>query len=213
MTAGLIVTGMVVIFIFEFTNSRTLGPLNLGSKLWASLFQSVAPRTAGANTLDITGLRQATQFFIVILMFIGASPGSTGGGIKTTTFTLMIGAVISMLRGREDIVLFHYRLAQERVFKALTITLLALLLIVTVSMMLSTTEGLPYLMILFETISAFANVGLSLGLTPELTQVGKILICLTMFAGRLGLLTLAYALGPRQGKLLYKYPEGKMIIG
>ncbi|WP_245647932.1 TrkH family potassium uptake protein [Paenibacillus borealis] len=213
MTFGLILTGMAVIFIFEFTNPRTLGPLNLGSKIWASLFQSVAPRTAGANTLDITGLRQATQFFIVILMFIGASPGSTGGGVKTTTFTLMVGAVISMLRGRGDIVLFRYRLAQERVFKALTITLLALLLIVTVSMMLSTTEGLPFLMILFETTSAFANVGLSLGLTPELTQLGKILICLTMFAGRLGLLTLAYALGPKQGKPLYKYPEGKMIIG
>lgn len=213
MTFGLILTGMAVIFIFEFTNARTLGPMNLGTKIWASLFQSVAPRTAGANTLDITGLRQATQFFIVILMFIGASPGSTGGGIKTTTFTLMIGAVISMLRGREDIVLFRYRLAQERVFKALTITLLALLLIVAVSMMLSTTEELPFLMILFETTSAFANVGLSLGLTPELTQVGKILICLTMFAGRLGLLTLAYALGPKQGKPLYKYPEGKMIIG
>lgn len=213
MTAGLIVTGMAVIFIFEFTNTRTLGPLNLGSKLWASLFQSAAPRTAGANTLDITGLRQATQFFLVILMFIGASPGSTGGGIKTTTFTLMVGSVISMLRGREDIVLFRYRLAQERVFKALTITLLALLLIVTVSMMLSTTEQEPYLIILFETTSAFANVGLSLGLTPELTQVGKVLICLTMFAGRLGLLTLAYALGPKQGKPLYKYPEGKMIIG
>nr|WP_274528587.1 TrkH family potassium uptake protein [Paenibacillus piscarius] len=213
MTAGLILTGMAVIFIFEFTNTRTLGPLNLCSKLWASLFQSAAPRTAGANTVDITGLRQATQFFLVILMFIGASPGSTGGGIKTTTFTLMVGSVISMLRGREDIVLFRYRLAQERVFKALTITLLALLLIVTVSMMLSTTEKLPFLIILFETTSAFANVGLSLGLTPELTQVGKVLICLTMFAGRLGLLTLAYALGPKQGKPLYKYPEGKMIIG
>lgn len=213
MTAGLIVTGMAVIFIFEFTNARTLGPLNLDSKLWASLFQSAAPRTAGANTVDITGLRQATQFFLVILMFIGASPGSTGGGIKTTTFTLMVGSVISMLRGREDIVLFRYRLAQERVFKALTITLLALLLIVTVSMMLSTTEQQPYLIILFETTSAFANVGLSLGLTPELTQAGKVLICLTMFAGRLGLLTLAYALGPKQGKPLYKYPEGKMIIG
>lgn len=213
MTLGLILTGMAVIFVFEFTNARTLGPLNLGSKIWASLFQSVAPRTAGANTLDIMGLRQATQFFLVILMFIGASPGSTGGGIKTTTFTLMVGAVISMLRGREDIVLFRYRLAQERVFKALTITLLALLLIVSVSMMLSTTEGHPFLMILFETTSAFANVGLSLGMTPELSQVGKVLICLTMFAGRLGLLTLAYALGPKQGKPLYKYPEGKMIIG
>ncbi|MCE3203003.1 TrkH family potassium uptake protein [Paenibacillus sonchi] len=213
MTAALIVIGTVVIFVFEFTNTRTLGPLNFGGKIWAAFFQSVTPRTAGANTVDIAGLRQASQFFIVILMFIGASPGSTGGGIKTTTFTLMIGAVISMLRGREDIVLFRYRLAQERVFKALTITLLALLLIVSVSMVLSTTEDRAFLMILFETTSAFATVGLSMGLTPELSQVGKILICLTMFAGRLGLLTLAYAIGPKKGKQLYKYPEGKMIIG
>ncbi|MBY0012485.1 TrkH family potassium uptake protein [Paenibacillus typhae] len=213
MTGALILTGAVVIFVFEFTNTRTLGPLNFGGKIWTSFFQSVTPRTAGANTVDISGMRQATQFFIIILMFIGASPGSTGGGIKTTTFTLMIGAVVSMLRGREDIVLFRYRLAQERVFKALTITLLALLLIVSVSMVLSTTEGRPFLMILFETTSAFATVGLSMGLTPELSDAGKILLCLTMFAGRLGLLTLAYALGPKQGKPLYKYPEGKMIIG
>ncbi|OBZ09881.1 Trk family potassium uptake protein [Bacillus sp. FJAT-27264] len=212
-TAALILAGTLVIFVFEFTNPRSMGSLNIGGKILAAFFQSVTPRTAGANTLDISGLRQATQFFIVILMFIGASPGSTGGGIKTTTFTLMIGAVISMLRGREDIVFFRYRLAQERVFKALTITLLALLLIVTVSMVLSTTEGRDFLEILFETTSAFATVGLSMGLTPELSLVGKLLICLTMFAGRLGLLTLAYALGPKQGKPLYQYPEGKMIIG
>ncbi|WP_051128152.1 TrkH family potassium uptake protein [Paenibacillus sp. HW567] len=213
MTAALIVLGTVVIFIFEFSNSRTLSPLSFGGKVLAAFFQSVTPRTAGANTLDIAGLRQASQFFIVILMFIGASPGSTGGGIKTTTFTLMVGAVISMLRGREDIVLFRYRLAQERVFKALTIAVLALLLVVSVSMVLSTTEERPFLMILFETTSAFATVGLSMGLTPELTPVGKILICLTMFAGRLGLLTLAYAIGPKKGKPLYRFPEGKMIIG
>ncbi|MFF2911042.1 TrkH family potassium uptake protein [Paenibacillus sp. NPDC057934] len=212
-TAALILAGTLVIFVFEFTNPRSMGSLNIGGKILSAFFQSVTPRTAGANTLDISGLRQATQFFIVILMFIGASPGSTGGGIKTTTFTLMIGAVISMLRGREDIVFFRYRLAQERVFKALTITLLALLLIVTVSMVLSTTEGRDFLEILFETTSAFATVGLSMGLTPELSLVGKILICFTMFAGRLGLLTLAYALGPKQGKPLYQYPEGKMIIG
>ncbi|WP_229522456.1 TrkH family potassium uptake protein [Paenibacillus monticola] len=213
MTAALILIGTLVIFIFEFTNPQTLGPLNFGSKILASFFQSVTPRTAGANTVDIAGLRQASQFFMVILMFIGASPGSTGGGIKTTTFTIMIGAVIAMLRGREDIVLFRYRLAQERIFKALTVTLLALLLIVSVSMVLSTTEDRNFLMILFETTSAFATVGLSMGLTPELSLIGKILICLTMFAGRLGLLTLAYALGPKQGKPLYKYPEGKIIIG
>lgn len=212
-TAGLILIGALVIFIFEFTNQRTLGNLNFGGKILSAFFQSVSPRTAGANTIDIAGLRQASQFFMVILMFIGASPGSTGGGIKTTTFTIMIGAVIAMLRGREDVVLFRFRLAQERIYKALTLTLLALLLILTVSMVLSTTEDSHFLAILFETTSAFATVGLSMGLTIELSIIGKILICLTMFAGRLGPLTLVYALGPRQGKPLYKHPEGKIIIG
>ncbi|MBT2761849.1 TrkH family potassium uptake protein [Paenibacillus sp. ISL-20] len=213
MTATLLLVGFIVILIFEFTNPKTLGSLNWGGKFFGALFQSVTPRTAGANTIDITGLRQATQFFIVILMFIGASPGSTGGGIKTTTFTIMVGAVIAMMRGREDIVMFRYRLAQERVLKALTIALLALLLVLIVSMILSTTEEGSFLEILFETTSAFGTVGLSMGLTPELTGFGKILISITMFAGRLGPLTLAYALGPKKGKELYRHPEGKMIIG
>ncbi|MEX3619724.1 TrkH family potassium uptake protein [Paenibacillus glucanolyticus] len=213
MTGALLLVGFIVILIFEFTNPRTLGSLNWGGKFLGALFQSVTPRTAGANTIDITGLRQATQFFIVILMFIGASPGSTGGGIKTTTFTIMVGAVIAMMRGRDDIVMFRYRLAQERVLKALTIALLALLLVLAVSMILSTTEEGEFLEILFETTSAFGTVGLSMGLTPDLTVFGKILISITMFAGRLGPLTLAYALGPKKGKELYRHPEGKMIIG
>lgn len=212
-TAALLLVGFIIIFIFEFTNPRTLGSLNWGGKFFGAMFQSVTPRTAGANTIDITGLRQATQFFIVILMFIGASPGSTGGGIKTTTFTIMVGAVIAMMRGREDIVMFRYRLAQERVLKALTIVLLAILLILTVSMILSTTEEGDFLKILFETTSAFGTVGLSMGLTPDLTVFGKIMISLTMFVGRLGPLTLAYALGRGKGKELYRHPEGKMIIG
>ncbi|UNK17695.1 TrkH family potassium uptake protein [Paenibacillus sp. N3/727] len=213
MTGALILIGAVVIFIFEFTNPKTLGSLNWGGKILGSFFQSVTPRTAGANTLDITGLRQATQFFIVILMFIGASPGSTGGGIKTTTFTMMIAAVIAMMRGKDEIVLFRYRLVQERVLKALTITLLALLLVITVAMILSTTEDSSFLSILFEATSAFGTVGLSMGLTPHLSLFGKLLISITMFAGRLGPLTLAYALGPKKGKELYRHPEGKMIIG
>lgn len=213
MTAFLIVFGAVVIFVFEYSNPRTLGSLNWGGKILGSLFQSVTPRTAGANTLDLGNMRQASQFFIIILMFIGASPGSTGGGIKTTTFTLIIGAVISMLRGRDDIVLFRYRFAQERIFKALTITLVALLLVLSVAMILSTTEDSSFLMILYETTSAFGTVGLSMGLTTHLTLTGKILISLTMFAGRLGPLTLAYALGPKKGKALYRHPEGKVIIG
>lgn len=213
MTAALIVIGALVIFIFEFTNSRTLAPLGWGGKFWASLFQSVTPRTAGANTLDIGALRQASQFFIIILMFIGASPSSTGGGIKTTTFTILVGAVFSMIRGRSDLVLFRYRMAQERIFKAVTITMLALFLVVAVAMVLSTTEDASFLSILFETTSAFGTVGLSMGLTGKLTVIGKIIISFTMFAGRLGLLTLAYALGPKKGKELYRHPEGKMIIG
>lgn len=213
MTAFLIVFGAIVIFVFEYSNPRTLGSLNWGGKILGSLFQSVTPRTAGANTLDLGNMRQASQFFMIILMFIGASPGSTGGGIKTTTFTLIIGAVISMLRGRDDIVLFRYRFAQERIFKALTITLVALLLVMSVAMILSTTEDSSFLMILYETTSAFGTVGLSMGLTTHLTLAGKILISLTMFAGRLGPLTLAYALGPKKGKELYRHPEGKIIIG
>ncbi len=203
MTGALILVGAIVIFVFEFTNPKTLGSLNWGGKILASFFQSVSPRTAGANTLDLASMRQASQFFMVILMFIGASPGSTGGGIKTTTFTILVGAVIAMIRGRDDIVLYRYRLAQDRIFKALTITFLALFLVVGVSMVLSTTEDSNFLTILYETTSAFGTVGLSLGLTQHLTLVGKILICLTMFAGRLGPLTLAYALGPKKGKELY----------
>ncbi|WP_184183149.1 TrkH family potassium uptake protein [Paenibacillus sp. JGP012] len=215
MTALLILLGALVIFIFEFTNPRTLGGLNWGGKILSSFFQSVTPRTGGANTLDIAGMRQATQFFMIILMFIGASPGSTGGGIKTTTFIVMVGAVIAMIRGREDIVFFRYRVAQERIFKALTITLLALLFIIAVTMVLSTTEDSSFLMIIFETTSAFSTVGLSLGLTLKLTTFGKLLICFTMFAGRVGPITLVYALGQKnkKGKELYRYPEGKMIIG
>ncbi|MCM3629242.1 TrkH family potassium uptake protein [Paenibacillus glycanilyticus] len=212
-TGALIAVGAIVIFIFEFSNSRTLGSLDWGGKILSSFFQSVTPRTAGANTLDYAHLRQATVFFTIILMFIGASPGSTGGGIKTTTFTTMVGAVIAMIRGREDIVLFHYRLGKDRIFKALTITMLSLTLVILVTMLLSTTEDQQFLKILFETTSAFGTVGLTTGITPELTSFGKMVIALTMFAGRLGPLTLAYALGPKTEKELYRYPEGKITIG
>ncbi|TXK84310.1 TrkH family potassium uptake protein [Paenibacillus sp. N3.4] len=213
MTGFLIVFGAIVIFIFEYTNIRTMGSLDLGGKILASFFQSVAPRTAGPNTVDIGGMRQATQFFIVILMFIGASPGSTGGGIKTTTFTILISAIVTMIRGKEDIVIFRHRLAKDRILKAITLTMLALFLVIFVSMLLSTTENAQLLKILFEVTSAFGTVGMTMGLTPDLTTFGKILISITMFAGRLGPITLAYALQPKQEKELFRYPEGKITIG
>lgn len=214
MSGFLIMSGALVILIFEFTNINTLGALDWSGKLWSAFFQAVTPRTAGANTLDIGSLRQATQFFILILMFIGASPSSTGGGIKTTTFMILLGAVVSMIRGRSELVIFRYRLAQERIFKAVTVTMLALFLVIGVALVLSTTEkDASFLSVLFEATSAFGTVGLSMGITGDLTTVGKLIICFTMFTGRLGLLTLAYALVPKKGKQLYRYPEGKMIIG
>jgi trk system potassium uptake protein TrkH len=212
-TGTLIAIGTIVIFVFEFSNTKTLGSLDWSGKIWSSFFQSVTPRTAGANTLDYTALRQATMFFTIILMFIGASPGSTGGGIKTTTFTTLIGAVIAMIRGREDIVMFRHRLGKDRIFKALTITLISLGLVIIVTMILSMTEDQAFIKLLFEATSAFGTVGLSIGVTPELSTVGKIVIALTMFAGRLGPLTLAYALGPRTEKELFRHPEGKITIG
>lgn len=212
-TSFLIVFGALVIFIFEYTNSKTLAPLDPVGKVLAAFFQSVTPRTAGANTLDIAGLRQATQFFIIILMFIGASPGSTGGGIKTTTFTTLVGAVIAMIRGKEDIVFFKERLGGDRILKATTITLIALSWIIFTTMVLTTCEDRQFLPIIFEVTSAFSTVGLSMGITSSLTIAGKLMIILTMFIGRLGPLTIAYALGPKQEKDLIKYPQGKITIG
>ncbi|CAN7579645.1 TrkH family potassium uptake protein [Paenibacillus sp. LjRoot56] len=213
MSGLLLLVGAVGIFIFEFTNIRTLGSLDFGAKILGSFFQSVTARTAGANTVDIGALRQATQFLIIILMFIGASPGSTGGGIKTTTFTILISAIITMIRGKEDIVIFRYRLAKDRILKAITLSMMALFLVIIVTMILSTTQDSSFIKILFEVTSAFGTVGLSMGLTPELTTFGKVLICITMFAGRLGTITLAYALQPKQEKELFRYPEGKITIG
>ena len=188
-------------------------PLGLGGKILSALFQSVTTRTAGANTIDIESMRHASLFFMIILMFIGASPGSTGGGIKTTTFMTLAAAMWAMISGREDIILFRYRLAKERILKALTITMLSLALVIAVTMILYTLENRDFLRILFETVSAFGTVGLSTGITAGLKDASKLVICLTMFAGRLGPLTMAYALRPQQGKELYKNPEGKIIIG
>jgi len=212
-SGGLILVGAAVVLLFEGGNADTLGPLNGSGKLLAAFFHSISARTSGYHTVPLAEMQQTTQLFLILLMFIGASPGSTGGGIKTTTFMTLIGSVISMVRGREDVVLFQFRLGKERIYHALTITMSAIFFVVGVTMLLSTTEDHHFMMILFETTSAFGTVGLSLGLTPDLTDFGKMVILLTMFAGRVGLLTLVIALGPKPSKELFRYPEGKMMIG
>jgi trk system potassium uptake protein TrkH len=147
-------------------------------------------------------------------MFIGASPGSTGGGIKTTTFATLMGAAWSQIKGKRDVEFFRMRIIPTMIYKSLTIILIALLLVIGVTMILSITERTDdFLMILFETVSAFGTVGLSMGLTPELTPVGKIIIALTMFIGRLGPLTVAIALAEQKEKEYYRHPKGKFMIG
>lgn len=212
-SAALVLIGTFIIFIFEFTNPNSIGNSSFGQKALVSLFQSATTRSAGVTTVDISEFRQATQFFIIILMFIGASPGSTGGGIKTTTFAVLVGAVLAMMRGKEDVVLFNLRLAQERVYKAVTVTLFCIGIVLLGTMILATTEDAAFLKILFEATSAFGTVGLSMGLTGELSVPGKLTIIFLMFIGRLGPLTLTYALGPKQGRPLYRHAEGKIIIG
>ncbi|MFC4597005.1 TrkH family potassium uptake protein [Cohnella hongkongensis] len=212
-SAALVAVGAIVILIFEFTNSRTIGDEPFAYKAMSALFQSVTTRSGGVSTVEIAELRQATQFFIVILMFIGASPGSTGGGIKTTTFAVLVGAVLAMMRGKEDVVLFRLRLAQERVYKAITVTLFCIGIVLTGTLVLATTEDASFLKILFEATSAFGTVGLSMGLTDSLSLAGKLTIIVLMFIGRLGPLTLTYALGPKPGRPLYRHAEGKIIIG
>jgi trk system potassium uptake protein TrkH len=146
-------------------------------------------------------------------MFIGASPGSTGGGIKTTTFAVLTLAVLATVRGRPDIVIFRHRLERDRVYKAITVTLFSLALVILVTMILSITENHTFMEVLFEVTSAFTTSGLSLGLTQDLSPFGRILIIAMMFFGRIGPLTLFYAIGPKQARPLYRYAEGKIIIG
>nr|WP_229521822.1 TrkH family potassium uptake protein [Paenibacillus monticola] len=207
----LVLAGAAVFFLLEL--NHTLKPLHTGGKIMASFLQAITPRSGGVTTIEIPLLRESTQFLMILLMFIGAAPGSTGGGIKITTFAILVTAVYAKLRGREDIVLFRNRIAKGNVYKAITMTLLSLMLVVIATMLLSVTENADFLSVLFEAVSAFGTSGITMGLTTELTAIGKVLVIILMFVGRIGPLTLAYALKPKNSKELYRYPEGNITIG
>lgn len=211
----LVLSAFVMIFIFEFNNPDTIGNLNFGEKILASLFAAVTPRTAGFNTLPMDKLTMPTKFLTIIHMFIGGSPGSTAGGVKTTTMGLVILLVISVITGKEDIEFGNRRFQTATVMRALAILGIGLFIVITVTLFLSFTEqGLSFMDIFFESISAFGTVGLSLGITSKLSVAGRIIITITMFFGRLGPLTIAMALARRQvKKQLYRYPEGRIMVG
>ncbi len=212
-TIILLALGTLVILLLEINNPATLGALSWKGKIFASYFQSVTLRSAGYNTVNIINMQDATIFFMVILMFIGAAPTSTGGGIKITTMSILIAAAWALIRGKNDAEIFKRRIPQRLIYKAFTLVFLSTALVVFVTMIMSISQSASFLKILFEVVSAFATVGLSLGITSSLTVQGKIVMIITMFAGRVGLVTLALALALRTKRAKVQYPEGKIIIG
>ncbi|HEU5297910.1 MAG TPA: TrkH family potassium uptake protein [bacterium] len=212
-TAVLLLIGTVLVLLLEYRNPDTLGRLPGWQRVLAAFFQSVTPRTAGFNTLDTARLLDPTLMLLVALMFIGASPGGTGGGIKTTTFVAPMAVIIAQLRGRPDAELFWRRLPAVAVYKAVTIALVGVAFVVTMATALAFTERVEFIHALFEITSAFGTVGLSTGLTPDLTAVGRIIVMFTIFTGRVGTLTMAFALTRRQQPANVRYPEERIMIG
>jgi trk system potassium uptake protein TrkH len=216
MTIGLIFLGALVLFVLEHNNPETLGELSFQGKVISSFFQSVAPRTAGFYTIDINLMTTASKFFIIVLMFIGGSPGSTAAGIKTATIGILFAAVISVLRGEKDTELFKRRIPEVIIKKALVVVLMAIFIVITITMILTTTEKAAFMEILFEVVSAFGTVGLSLGITSELSTIGKVAIIFTMFIGRLGPLTIGFAISRKQlqnDKKHFRYPKDNIMVG
>lgn len=214
MTAVLTIGGSVLIFIFETIKMRGhFSDMSAGEVLLGSLFQSVTTRTAGFNTLDIGAMSDANHFLMIILMFIGASPGGTGGGIKTTTFGALMATLYSIIRGRRDVCIFERRIAPELLLRAFTIALLFIGMIAGGTLIMVAIEGRHLMAILFEVTSALGTVGLSTGITPHLTSVERIVIITLMFAGRVGPLTLALALGGSAPLGLVRKPEGEVLVG
>lgn len=212
-TLILIIVAFAGFFALEYTNKNTLGHLSFGQKILASLFLSITPRTAGFSTIPTGLLRSSSIFLTIILMFIGASPGSTGGGIKTTTFGVLLITSWNLIRGKDDIQLFNRQIEKDIVIKSIVIIILSLILVVTVTMVLTISEDMDFLPVFFETVSAFGTVGLSTGITSGLSNFAKILIILTMFIGRVGPLTLAFAFAQKHKEGYFHYPKEKIMVG
>lgn len=213
-TGILLLFGTVCFFIFEYNNSKTIGNLNFIQKLLASLFLSVTPKSAGFNTIDIPSLTMASSILFTVFMYIGASPTSTGGGLKTTTVIMPILSLISLFKGKEDIEIFERRIPNDLVKKATALICLIFLIALSSIILLSITEEANISQIVFEVSAAINTVGISFGLTPYLSKIGKCIILLLMFIGRIGPLSIIMALSLKQNKLSnIKYIEEKILIG
>lgn len=206
-TGALILIPTIYFFLFEFTQAP------MGERVLLSFFQAVTPRTAGFNTADLTAMSETGQFVIIILMLIGGSPGSTAGGMKTTTLAVLLANTLAVFRRREHPSFFNRRLSNEVVSQASTILIMYLVLFLTAGLVISRVENLPVLTCLFETASAIGTVGLSLGITPQLSSISHLLLIALMFFGRVGGLTLIFAaLSHVQGNSA-RLPQERITVG
>jgi trk system potassium uptake protein TrkH len=215
----LIVFGAVMIGWLESGNSLAAMPFTEG--LWTALFQSVTARTAGFNTIDLNTFRAPTVFLVIFLMFVGASPGSAGGGVKTTSMALFFAIFYNRLKGNQHTSLFRRTIPDEAITKALALVLLAIILIgialfglmIVQSPDLAHENMREFLGYTFEAFSAFGTVGLSIGATAKLNSLGKLIIIVLMFVGRVGLLTMAFAIAGRTRRHAPRYAEENIMIG
>lgn len=209
----LIIVGAIYVFFSEFLNG--LEGMSFGNKFMVSIFQSITTRTAGFNTIPLSNLNPHTIYLMTLLMFIGASPGSTGGGIKTSTLAILVQSLKATLKGKSKVEFFERTISNNLVVRATAIIIISLMIVSSyILLMVRLESNHSFLSIFFEVTSAFATVGLSLGITPYLSVAGKVAIASLMFIGRVGPLTIALAIGKSEkssGKI--SYPEGKVMIG
>lgn len=210
----LILFGSLIFLIFEWNNPATMQGMRFSDKIVNSYFSATTPRTAGFNSISNSEMSPAGKLLTMAYMFIGGSPGSTAGGVKTTTLGIVIFTLISVLKGREDVEVYHKKLSQSTVYRAVAVFLFGISIVIMGVMVLSIAEvGASFEVILYEVLSAFGTVGLTQGITPSLTAVSKVTLTLIMYMGRVGPLTVMLALAGKQNKANVKYPEGKLLIG
>jgi trk system potassium uptake protein len=212
-TLVLLVISTVFIFVIEYASPQTLGPLSLPQKWLVAFTQAVVPRTAGFSIINVGQLKEITLFFTIFLMFIGGSAGSTAGGLKVNAAGVIFLTVINTLRGNENVSAFGRQITREIIQRAVTLFTVYLGMVSLVCLALSLTESFPVDKILFESVSAMGTVGLSTGITPDLSTTGRIIITITMFIGRLGPLTLMAVLAHRQHAAIVEYPHETVRLG
>lgn len=216
--AVLFFLSVIVYFITEHNLSQLSGYLNYPTRLMNTIFMAITPRTAGLITFPYTKLSAAGISFTIILMFIGGTPGSTAGGVKTTTIGLLTIQSISTLRGKRDTEFAHRRFTQENIYRALTLMFVALVILLVAILLLVETQALPkhdpLSYVTFEAVAAFGTTGISLGITPSLNFIGQIIIIILMFIGRVGIYTVMFSIFNAQPKVKsYRYPEESVLIG